>query len=447
LRTGATHTSRLILRHALWCLAAITLLGLVLRLRAVGALGAPDPPSLLHLDGDEPSYLLLARHLRADHDFLSAERAPGYPIWLAFALKATHGNRAHVLELQALLGTLTVPLTYALGRMLAGRGAALLAALGTATSYVLIHQCARLESEVLFTPTVVLVAIALVHALRRPTARWLALAGLAIAVSVLVHATLLLFPVVAVALLFVQRPKAPRRIRGAVALLAGTAVLLVPWMLHVQHRFGSFKVASGNAVIWQGSPEYERLVDRYGYAGVWERVLESPSGRRHPLETLDGDQWWTERGIDSIRAEPLAYAWFSVRKAGELWVGDPHLDWNESHVFDLSALNRRQNGWKATIAITFGRLLILFALIAAWVLRRRWRDFAPLSAIVLYTTAVAAATASVARLGEPLHPLLYVIIAAGLATAMRRRTARTSEEPQCAAGSTISVSTPPLAAG
>jgi 4-amino-4-deoxy-L-arabinose transferase-like glycosyltransferase len=377
--------------------------------------------SLHQLTGDEPSYLAIARGLRSTHDFIGVERAPGYPVFLAVALKLTGGNLPRVLDLQALLGATTVPLTYALARSVTGRGAALLAAFGVATSYALIHHCARFESEVLFTPSVILVALALTRALRGPTPVTLALAGLTIGASVLIHATLLLFPVVAIALLvFVTRPRPSLRqaLPGAAALALGAAVLLIPWTAHVDHRFGAFKVASGNAVIWQGSPEYADALDRYGYAGVWSRVLESPAGRRHPIETLDGDQWWTDRGVRSIKARPAAFAWFSTRKAGELWVGDPHLDWNETRVFNIGALHRAVGTWPATLQITLGRLLILFALAAAWVLRRRWRDFAALWSIVVYTTAVAAVTASVARLGEPLYPLLYVTIAAGLAAAL-----------------------------
>src|SRR6185295_11410629 len=96
---------------------------------------------------------------------------------------------------QAFLGTGTVFLTYLLGRRLLGHFPGLIAALLAALSYSLVHQSIHFLSEVLFTPLVLLAALALYDALEKPGLTRFALAGVLIGISDLVRPTLLFLPV------------------------------------------------------------------------------------------------------------------------------------------------------------------------------------------------------------------------------------------------------------
>ncbi len=388
------------------------------------------PGSLAHLTGDEPSYVWVAVKLIATHHFVDAQRPPLYPVWLAVTLKVA-GNwlfRQHVLVLQALLGATAVPLTYALGRQLSGMYAGLLAALGVAVSFTLVNESAFFQSEVLYTPFVVIVAILLVHAHQHPSPVFYALAGIAIGVSDLIHATLLPLPLLLLPLpllLLVPLATAPGLARGdrvklGASLVAGVAVVVLPWMAYVDVHFGRFAISSSNAILWLGSPAYEHDVARLGYLGVFDHILtNSAAARAHPFWTLAGDSWWTRQGEISIEHHFPAYLWYSLRKSLYVWTGDPYVDWGGRHIFDLNALHAVTGSWIATIRVTLERLLIFPTLVSAFILRKRWRDFLPVYAIVLCVSIVCGLTAAAARLGESFYPLLLVVCACGVVAAVR----------------------------
>jgi hypothetical protein len=79
------------------------------------------------------------------------------------------------------------------------------------------------------------------------------------------------------------------------------------------------------------------------------------------------------------------------------------------------------------IAETFvARLLVFPALLAAVLLRRRWRELLPVYALLVYATLLHAATHAEARLSDPFQPLLIVLVTGAAATLLggRRRAAR-----------------------
>src|SRR5687768_339853 len=181
-----------------WLLAA---LGLALRLAFVHITNESRPNGPERLGGDELGYDNLARDVLAGYGFTWPGRVPLYPLWLA-ALHTLFGpSYVAFTWAQTLASTTAVPLTIALGRRAAGPVAGLVAGALAAVSFVLVRQPSSILSEVLFTPLVLVVALALWRALDRPSGRTAAFAGAAIGVANLVRPTLVLFPVVVVALL------------------------------------------------------------------------------------------------------------------------------------------------------------------------------------------------------------------------------------------------------
>jgi 4-amino-4-deoxy-L-arabinose transferase-like glycosyltransferase len=404
-------------------LAAIFVLAVVLRLHEayLWNVGRSNSAARLVL-GDEPGYDNLARSLLAGRWFDWPGRVPGYPIWVAVWHAITDYDYRVLTYAQAVLGAMTVPLTYLLGRRLLGVAVGLLAALGAAVDVILINETGPVLSEVLYTPLVLVGVIALVAAVREPTWRRLALAGACLGAGALVRPMLFFFAFASVVLFLVLFDRR-RALRSSAAYAAGALLAVSPWVAYTTARWDALiPLQTSNAILWQGSPEYYRLVhDRhYSYLKIWGQVIYGPGWQRHDPTSVDGDEWWTRRALRSIKNDPATYMRFAVEKAGTFWVGDPLIDWGESHLFDYGRL--RSLGWTRADALgaMAARGLPVLALLAVAILWRRRRTMLPIYAILLYATLLAAATHAEARLSEPLQPLLLILVAGAVVDLVRR---------------------------
>jgi 4-amino-4-deoxy-L-arabinose transferase-like glycosyltransferase len=398
-------------------------LALAVRLGVAWQVNATSPDSPARLSADEPGYDNLARELLAGDGLSWPGRVPLYPVWLAGLHYATGYSYAQGIYIQSLLGALAVWLTYVLGRELFGRTAGLLAALGAALNIVLVQQSVRFLSEVLFTPLVLAVAIAFVRAMRSPTLGRFAWVGLWIGLANLVRPTLVAFPLGALAaMMYALGPR--RAMRPAAALLVTATVVILPWVIrnHVKHG-AIYPLATSNAILWQGSPEYFHLVRREGYTymDVWNKVIYGPGNEGNDPGSIEGDRYWTRRALRSITAEPLVYVRFCLEKAVTYWIGDPNADWADRYLFDYRALREWGFSRSTTAQYMLWRAFPLVAFAALLWLRPYWRRLLPLLAILAYCTLLHAITHAEARLSEPLHPLLLVILAAGVCAALGLR--------------------------
>lgn len=400
-------------------LLAILLLAVGLRWYAAASWNEARPNSPERLYGDEPQYDNLARSLWQGYGFDWPGRTPLYPLWLAGVYWLSDGSYLAVPYAQILLGLATVYLIFRLGCELFGRAAGLIAALLGAGSYTLIHQSLHVLTEVLYAPALLIVALAMHRAFQRPSLRRFLWLGLWIGVSNLVRPTLVLFPAFVLLLLLVLRREHALRYAGACALAA--ALTVAPWVIHnyVRHNVFYLMLAPSNAILWQGSPEYYRLLrdEGYTYMRVWGEVIYGPGWQEHDPMSVEGDRWWTQRALRSIAAEPHIYLIYFVEKLGTYWVGDPEADWNGSHVFDYRALRELWFSPRDAKLVMLMRAIPIVALAAALWLRRSWRRLLPVYAILIYCTLLHAATHAEARLSEPLQPLLLVIVAGAFVSA------------------------------
>jgi hypothetical protein len=405
-------------RIVMLLLCGLTLLGLVLRLHAAWEWNNCHPNTPERLIGDEPGYDSLARGMLQGQGFNWPGRVPLYPLWLAGIYLFTRGSYNVVPYVQSLLGAGVIPLTYALGRRIVNRPSGLVAAFLAAISYALIHQSLHLLSEVLYTPTILMVAITLWDVLRKPTLMRLCWAGFWVGVSNLVRPTLLLFPF-AMILLFAMVLNKREAIRHWLIYVLVATLVIIPWTVRNYVRYQAvFPLQTSNAILWQGSPEYYHLIhdQGYTYTQIWTEVLYGPGWEAHDPTSVEGDRWWTSRALRSIAAEPLIYLGYTVEKLGTYWIGDPNADWGDTYVFNYQAL--RHIGFPQWDAVLFMivRVLPILALPAAIVIRRRWRTLLPIYAILAYATVLHAATHAEARLSDPLQPLLLTIIASAVVT-------------------------------
>lgn len=405
-------------------------LGLVMRLAVAIPWNARhgDGESRLRY-GDEPSYDAPARAILDGVWFENPDRLPLYPMWLAFWHAVTGSNYDAVVYAQCLLGAAAVLVTYALGLRVADRTSAAIAAGAVAVSPVLVQQVQYFIPEILFTLVLALVALTLVRAWQAPTVRRFVVAGLLVGVANLIRPTLLFFPVfVAAALLLAARGRAGS-VRHAAAYMLAAYLVTTPWTIRNYVVHDTFlPLSTSNATLWIGSPEYHRLIhdQGYTYTRVWDEVIYPDDPAVPYPTTIEGERYWSDRAMRSIKADPLLYSRLVLERLGTYWVGDPVVDWGGHRPLSYAHLRRYMEPRAAVIRLAERAVPILAAL-AIVVLWRRRRELLPLYVLLLYTTLLHAATVARVRMSDPFRPILYLLVAAALVELIAARRARRRE--------------------
>jgi 4-amino-4-deoxy-L-arabinose transferase-like glycosyltransferase len=236
----------------------VVVLGGALVLRLAWVLYAEREPSNF---GDPFIYLALARgvaqgagyHLFFSHS-PTAFHPVGYPGWLAGIVWFAKGiglqdHEPLVIGLvQALLGTASVALVYAIARRLFDSRVALLAAAITAAFPSLVVYTGLEYSETLYTFGVLLAVWLLVRAEWKPVPATRAVVGFGVVVGfttlVRPFALLILVPLAVAA---ARTGVGAREIARALAIVAGiTALMLVPWTIRNESAFHAFVPVSTN---------------------------------------------------------------------------------------------------------------------------------------------------------------------------------------------------------
>jgi hypothetical protein len=165
---------------------------------------------------------------------------------------------------------------------------------------------------------------------------------------------------------------------------------------------------SGGA-LWQGSPEFYQLKQRRpDMLDIWSNELNPHRNGGYDPHTIDGDRYFTQRGLQSILAEPIVYVIYSLEKAVYLWVGWGYwemYDWHMRRSWFSHALLK-------VLSILVARQLPMVALAALVFLavRGRIRPLVPFIAIGACFTLVHSITWAEMRYSEPLHPVLAIIV-------------------------------------
>jgi hypothetical protein len=141
---------------------------------------------------------------------------------------------------------------------------------------------------------------------------------------------------------------------------------------------------------------------------IWANELNPQRNGGHDPHTIEGDRYFTQRGIQSIRAEPMVYVIYSLQKAAYLWVG-----WGYWEMYDW----HMRRSWFSypplkVLRILVARQLPMVALVSLVFLavRGRIRPLVPFIAVGAYFTLVHMITWAEMRYSEPLHPLLAIIV-------------------------------------
>lgn len=339
----------------------------------------------------------------------TAYRPPFYPILLAPA--APLGNRAWlaIAGLHAVLGLVTVLLTWDLARDLAPE-AAWLAALLVAWDPLLVRWSAEIMTETLAAFFAILFWSWCQQAGRGAMAALVT--GLVAGMAALTRPTFLpMLPAAALLAAFT----APSRTRGLLygtLLLIGGIMLLAPWWIRnerVFHRFVPATTHGGYTLYLGNNPEFYAHLDQQGWSQPWsshnfdQRVAE----RRHAA-TLSNE-------VDHDRAE-YALAWQSIRNAPAAFLRA--CAYRLSRLWGLMPLH---GSAEATPAVRIARwiiggyyavvLLLAAAGLAAVVRRRLLADWLPGLLLVACFTAVHTLYWADMRMRAPLVPVIALLAA------------------------------------
>jgi len=397
-----------------WFLVFIVVTAVTARFFAVLDWNSYSPDSLAALHGDEPGYANTARELLLGRGFTWPGRVPGYPALLAIMLWVANQSFHAVRILQCLFGIPVVLLTFQVARRLVGLRAARMSAVMAAFTLPLVRQPVSIMSEVVFTPVLLLVGLTAVRAFERPKLGRFAWLGFTIGLSILFRPTLILFPAAVACAIFFVTPW-HWGLRYSTACLGLALLPVLPWLIHNRVKHRATILATSNAFLWQGSPEYYHLTHEQGYTyqRIWGNMLY---GNNLPdPSSVSGDRYWTHRAIVSIRSEPLTYIRFAFEKVFTYWVGDSSADWNNGAQFGYDSLVGFGYSPSMAIEVIIARaipIVALFAIAASWPLRQQ---FMPIYLLLGYTTLFHAATHAEARLSEPCLPFLFILVAGAVA--------------------------------
>ena len=410
-------------RIIFWALVFLTVLGLAFRLYLAWRTNQTLPDTPTRLRGDEPGYERFAYELLKGHFFERPGRTPVYPFFIAGCYTIFGRSPASVVYVQAFLGATIIPLTFILARRFTGAQSSLVAAGLIALHPSLILQIRLLQTEVLYTPLILLVVLGLLRALEQPQWQSFSLAGALLAITNLCRPTAMLFPLI-LPLLMPRQWSFKRKIACFVAYLGVIIIITTPWTYHNYRTHKTFLIYSvSTALLWQGSPEFYHLVyeqlPKRDVVQIWEEELNPARNGGHNAFTIEGDRYFTKRAIASILREPAVYLWYCLQKAVFLWLGNPVSDWPDHAMFNVEAM-RPFFSPQRIVGILAARILPVFAALGMIVLRHRWREFLPLLAVCGYFTVFHALTYAEARHGEPLHPILAIVIATAAGEIQRR---------------------------
>jgi hypothetical protein len=427
-------------------LATLTVVGGVLRFEA-----AADPSR--YQSKDEQSYAMIARGLSVTGRYGNPGMSdpvhwpPGAPLMFALAYELKPQQRGDdvwdvpsAYNLQALVGTLTIPAAFLLAFLVAGPFAGLVAAAGVAFYPPLISASGDLLSEPLGAFLLASALAATVWSLRRP-GWWPAsvLAGLLLGATILTRADLALVPAIALLVVAVAAwRRAPVRAFGAVVRAAGPmlvalVVILTPWTVFASNQAGQLVALSsgGGSNLWVGTylpgngsmfGAKKALADQVRarnpdlagkkYFQLRQTDVIATVAARHP--ELSTDAALRKEGVQNLKdyalGDPVSFADMAVHKVWRLWGG-----------YTLGTY-RNPREWITTLhlaLVAFG----LLGLIAGLALARTPAMWL-LGGVLLYVTVVNAVLVSEARHNLSVMPIVVATGAAGLFLGARRLRSR-----------------------
>ncbi len=278
---------------------------------------------------DTTSYVRPALNLLAGNGFSQRTeppfvpdvcRTPAYPLFIAFLYQLFGRNVLFIAGVQVLVGTLTVTLTYALGRRLLSERAATTGGVLMALSLGSAVYCAFVLTETLFS-FLLLGAVFCLLLYRRSGRVWAAIVGgLLSGASILCRPIALFYPLLAAPCVGVAtRGRWLRRVLVTLAFLVATGAVVAPWIVRnyqlvgmpVLSSISHYNLLFYNAVALEANlrGEQESAVRSEMLAQVREELRQNEQ-----VDEGTRIAFYKRRGIEIILAHPLRYLIVHLRQ-------------------------------------------------------------------------------------------------------------------------------------
>lgn len=351
-------------------------------------------------------------------------RTPGYPLLLAATGGGGPGAPTDaIIAVQALLtGLTTTILVYAFRRLWNERLALFAGALSALDPFPK-HYVTRILSEVLAGFLVAVTAYAFVRAWQERSARWWAATGVAAAALTLTR------PLFALAIPLLALGALPRP-RLLAAVLAGSALLLAPWLGWTTAATGRPALSSfgegwnlllaahgeglhHTAVQIERSASYRRDFDSvHRFAPTAQELRTDPDAHPHYLAKADGELRRLAENLygHRLRHEPWQVAWEVVYRCYFLW--EAHEDW-------------AQPGWLLPFLRALDWASLALATVGGWLAWRARGAARALAVFLLVFTVVNGIHHVEARYAMPVRGLFLAFAALALSQLWARRSPRT----------------------
>jgi len=365
-------------------------------------------------------------------------RAPLYPYFLAAAYALLGQGYLMARVAQAVLGSLSCLLVYALAGRLFNRSVALVAGVAASLYGMLIF----FDAELLIVVLIVFLDLLLLWLLsgRDDRSGWVRplLAGLVLGFSITARPNIILFlPALFYWIWWKHgRRDRPGLFREIVLICLMIAVVILPVTLHnlragdgrvlissqggINFFIGNERQADGKTSAPPGGVVYEDS-NRDNVWAASERIAQDDLGRR--LKPSEISRYWYRRSLQEIGQDPLRWAGLMLRKSYFLINGHEI----ESNISVYTAREwsslLRILVWKGLISFPFGVLMPL-ALVGLWLSRRHWRKH-----LLLYLFLVSYGCSAVlffvnARFRMPLVPVLIVYASSAVVWSVEQIQAR-----------------------
>ena len=348
---------------------------------------------------DAVHYVTAARELASGVGYLlrghpSAYWPVGYPLFLSLVFRATGSSLIAVRVIQAILSSGMIYLAYSIGRRLYGReeparlGALLLAFIPSQITYP-----ASMLSEVLYASLTLAGFALFLRSLRWP---WAVASGAGFGLAELVRPVAFLLP--ALGALWGDRGAWLHRLRAGMIAFGVMLCVLSPWVLRNMRVLHSpiWVSTNGGINLWMGNHP--------GATGSYEFTPEMAAASRRIGNEVAFDAYARARAVAFVREHPTEALSLLWRKVVLLWSPDHN---------GVDGVFPRLRSWQRKLSVAlsdvayFGVWLLLIAGLAA---RRRPAGL-PI-VMLLYYTAIYAATVAMPRYQFPAIPWLAMAAAA-----------------------------------
>ncbi|MFQ5861551.1 MAG: ArnT family glycosyltransferase [Candidatus Brocadiales bacterium] len=262
-----------------------------------------------------------------------AERMPLYPLFLSVLYVGFGKSTTAPVLAQSIIGTLTVLITFLIGRQLFNEKVGIAASSLTAIyPYYVVHDTALQETSLLTLLTGVSV-LCLIKCIRYNSLRYYVLAGVSLGIGSLCKNILLGFVPFAVFWILLNPIK--DKTRKISILLLSFAIVMSPWVIRNTLVLGKpiIGTTQTGGVLWQGNNPF--VLSYYPWKSIDNstgKALEALTTKDKKellgLDELGKQRWYRQKAVKFMRENPVLTikAAFIKAFAGMGWILSPQKD-------------------------------------------------------------------------------------------------------------------------